>query len=133
MLKKIQKIVIYLLTIYAILGFIVLPLVLKSQLVQIVQKETNAKLSLDSVFFNPLVFQLKINDIKLTDANDTHLLSLKSILINLEPFAIFNASLHIKEIALEEPKISLVYKKDKTINLASILKSKEEVLSLDSE
>lgn len=133
MLKKIQKIVIYLLTIYAILGFIVLPLVLKSQLVQIVQKETNAKLSLDSVFFNPLVFQLKINDIKLTDANDTHLLSLKSILINLEPFAIFNASLHIKEIALEEPKISLVYKKDKTINLASILKSKEEVVKKESE
>jgi uncharacterized protein involved in outer membrane biogenesis len=126
MLKKIQKIVIYLLSAYAILGFIVLPLVLKSQLVEIVQKETNAKLSLDSVFFNPFIFSLKINEIKLTDANDSHLISLKSILINLEPHSLFNATLHIKNIALEEPNISLIYKKDKSINLASILKAKEE-------
>ncbi|WP_373004543.1 DUF748 domain-containing protein [Sulfurimonas sp.] len=126
MFKKIQKIIIYLLSAYAILGFIVLPLVLKSQLVEIVQKETNAKLSLDSVFFNPFIFSLKINEIKLTDANDVHLVSLKSILINLEPHSLFNASVHIKNIALEEPNISLIYKKDKSINLASILKEKEQ-------
>ncbi|EDZ63363.1 conserved hypothetical protein [Sulfurimonas gotlandica GD1] len=132
MFKKIQKIVIYLLSAYAILGFIVLPLVLKSQLVEIVQKETNAKLSLDSVFFNPFIFSLKINEIKLTDTNDLHLVSLKSILINLEPHSLFNASIHIKKIALEEPNISLIYKKDKSINLASILKAKEEEAKQES-
>lgn len=132
MLKKIQKIVVYLLLAYAILGFIVLPLVLKSQLVQIVQKETNAKLSLDSLFFNPFIFSLKINEIKLTDANDLHLVSLKSILINLEPHSLFNSSIHIKNIALEEPNISLIYKKDKSINLASILKAKDEELKQEN-
>ncbi|MDA3908940.1 MAG: DUF748 domain-containing protein [Sulfurimonas sp.] len=133
MLKKIQKIIIYLLSVYAILGFIVLPLVLKSQLVEIVQKETHAKLSLDSVFFNPFIFSLKLHGIKLTDADDIHLVSLKSILINLEPHSLFNATIHIKNIALQEPKISLVYKKDKSINLASIVKTKEEVVKEESD
>ena len=132
MFKKIQKIVVYLLSAYAILGFIVLPLVLKSQLVEIVQKETNAKLSLDSVYFNPFVFSLKINEIKLTDTNDSNLVSLKSILINLEPHSLFNSSIHVKRIALEEPNISLIYKKDKSINLASILKPKEEEVKVEN-
>ncbi|WP_294962169.1 DUF748 domain-containing protein [Sulfurimonas sp.] len=124
--KKIQKLVIYLLSIYAILGFIALPLILKSQLIQIVQKETNAKLSLDSIYFNPFVFSLEINEIKLLDAKDSHLLSLKSILINLEPHSLFNSSIHVKNITLEDPDISLIYKKDKSINLSSIIKVKEQ-------
>jgi uncharacterized protein involved in outer membrane biogenesis len=126
MLKKIQKILIYLFFAYSILGFIIFPLVLKSQLVEIVQKQTNAKLSLDSIFFNPFIFSLEINKAKLTDLNDSHLLSLKSIIINLEPHSLINMAFHIKNLALEEPEISLVYKKDKSINLASILKQTKE-------
>lgn len=133
MLKKIQKIVIYLLSAYAILGFIVLPLALKSQLVEITQKETNAKLSLDGVFFNPFIFSLKINNIKLTDADDSHLISLKSVLINLEPHSLFNSAIHVKNIVLQEPEISLVYLKDKSINLASIVKKKKEEVKQKSD
>ena len=132
MLKKIQKIVIYLLSAYAVLGFIVLPLVLKSQLVEIVQKETNAKLSLDSVFFNPFIFSLELNHIKLTDADDKHLISLESVLINLEPHSLFNSTIHIKNIVLQNPEISLVYKKNKSINLASIIKEKAKEVEEES-
>ncbi|PHQ64660.1 MAG: hypothetical protein COB99_08505 [Sulfurimonas sp.] len=132
MLKKIQKIVIYLLSAYAVLGFIVLPLVLKSQLVEIVQKETNAKLSLDSVFFNPFIFSLELNNIKLTDADDKHLISLESVLINLEPHSLFNSTIHIKNIVLQNPEISLVYKKNKSINLASIIKEKAKEVEEES-
>ncbi|WP_373036290.1 DUF748 domain-containing protein [Sulfurimonas sp.] len=133
MLKKIQKIVIYLLSAYAILGFIVLPLVLKSQLVEIVQKETNAKISLESVFFNPFIFSLELNKIKLTDARDSHLISLKSIIINLEPHSLFRQAIHIKNIALEEPEITLIYKKDKSINLASIVKETDKEVKKESD
>ncbi len=122
MLKKIKKAVLYLLLAYAILGFILLPLALKSQLTEIVQKQLNAKISIDSIYFNPFIFRLKLNDIKLIDAQESHLLSLKSLTINLELYSLFNSALHLKNLELEEPKISLIYKKDKSINFVSIIK-----------
>ncbi|MFT7002955.1 MAG: hypothetical protein ACJAWW_000289 [Sulfurimonas sp.] len=122
MLKKIQKIVIFLVLAYAILGFIILPLILKSQLVKIVEQETNAKLSLDSIDFNPFIFKIKLKDIKLRDAKDLSLVSLKSIIINLEPYSLFMAAVHVKNIVLENPEIFVVYNKDKIINLATIVK-----------
>ncbi len=136
MLKKIQKIIFFLVAIYAVLGFIVLPIILKSQLVDIVEKETNAKISVESISFNPFIFKLKLNGIELKDAEDAHLLSLKSFSVNLELYSLFRSALHIKNLLLEEPKISLIYKKNKSLNFASIVKQstqKTEDVKSDSD
>jgi uncharacterized protein involved in outer membrane biogenesis len=122
MFRKIQKIVVYSFVAYTLLGFVVLPLVLKSQLIDIVQKETKAKLSIESLYFNPFTFTLKIDALKLVDARLKHLLSLESIFINLEPHSLIYSAIHIKDIIFQNPNISLIYNKDKSINFASILK-----------
>lgn len=125
MFKKISKFILYSLVVYAILGFFVLPYVLKSQVVEIVQKETNAKITLDKVSFNPFIFKLKLSGITLTNLENEHLFSLKSVFANFELYSLFNSAIHFKNFTLEEPKISLVLYKDKSINLTSILKEKE--------
>ncbi|MEA2091773.1 MAG: DUF748 domain-containing protein, partial [Campylobacterota bacterium] len=133
MLKKIQKILIYLVLAYAVLGFILLPFVLKSQLVDIVQKETHAKITLESIYFNPFIFKLKLRGIELIDAENSHLLWLKSLSINLDPSSLFKSALHLKHLVLQEPKISLVYKKDNSFNLASIFKTNDEVADVKND
>ena len=61
MLEKIKKIVLYALLFYGFLGFIVLPFVLKPQVIEIVQNETNSKIAIDDISFNPFLFKLKLN------------------------------------------------------------------------
>ncbi len=128
-----KKIVFYLLGAYALLGFIALPYFLKPQLIQIMEQETNSKVSIDSLSFNPFVFKLVINELELKTLDNKKLLSFGSLLINVEPTSLLNATVHLKEMTLAEPKIFLVYNKDKTFNALSILKEKKEETSPETE
>ena len=125
MLKRIQKILFYALLIYALFGFVILPFILKSQIVEIVQKQTNAKLSLESVRFNPFIFQLKISGIELTSLDDKHLVSLKSLLLNVEPYSLANSAVHVKKFILEKPEVSLVYYKNKNLNFSDLVRKND--------
>lgn len=122
MYKKIIKSLFYVLAIYTILGFLVIPLALKTALVNIVPKETNSKLAIDKIYFNPYSFVLKISSIELKSPDDKPLVSAKLIGFNFEAYSLFMGALHVKNFILEQPEISLVYNKDKSINLTSIIK-----------
>jgi len=128
-----KKIILYSVIIYAILGFVVIPLVLKPVIIDVVQKETNAKVSIDSISLNPFIFKLELNDLTLSSLDDKELVHLKAISLNLEPSSLYKAAIHIKHLVLEEPRVSLVLDKDKQINLASIAKSSSESKEQTSE
>ena len=126
MLEKIKKIVLYTLLIYGFFGFIILPFILKPQVIEIVQNKTNSKITIDTISFNPFLFKLKLSGVELSDLNEKPLVSFESLFINLELYSLLNSAIHIKNLTLEQPKISVVYNKDKTINLLNILKEQTE-------
>ena len=132
MLEKIKKTVLYTLLVYALFGFIILPLVLKPQVIEIIQNETNSKISIDSISFNPFIFKLKLSDVELSSLDDKPLLSFESLLIDVELYSLLRSAIHIHELTLRQPKIHVVYNDDKTINLLNILKEKEETKTADS-
>ncbi len=120
-----KKSLLAIIVIYTILGFIIIPQILKPQLVQIIQEELNAKIAIDNISFNPYIFKLKISDIELTSLEDKHLISLDFISVNIEPHSLFNLTLHLKELIIQNPKVSIVLNKDKSINILSILKKSQ--------
>ena len=120
-MKRIQKIILYTLIVYSMIGFLVVPRILKHQLTTIIQEETNSKLSLGNISFNPFTFSLKISNAKLKTLDAKQLLSLKSILINLEPSSLIEKTVHVKNFILEEPEITLVYNKDKSLNFSKLI------------
>ena len=122
MLKKIQKVFLYLIIAYAILGFIVLPLVLKPQLIKILQTQTKTKVTLSSLYFNPFLFKLRLSGLKIKNLEEKPLLSLESIFIDVDPSSLLYGAVHVHLIELEKPEINLVRNSDKTINLINILK-----------
>lgn len=126
MLKKIQKITLFILVLYALLGFFALPYLLKPKIVEIVQEQTNAKISIEHISFNPFIFKLHISGIKLTTVDNKDLLRLKSLLLNVEVYSLAASAIHISEFILEEPELSLVYREDKSLNLSEIIKQTEE-------
>ena len=122
MLDKLKKILLYVTLFYSILGFLVIPLVLKPQLIDVVQKQTNAKINIDDVYFNPFTFRLELSEIKLSSLDDKELLFIKRMILNTQVSSLFRGAIHIKDFILEEPRISLVLDKEKKINFTSIIK-----------
>jgi len=122
-----RKIFFSFIVLYAILGFFIIPYVAKPKVIEIVAKQTNAKIDIESIYFNPFVFNLKISGLKLSDLDNKELLYLKSIQLDLELYSLINSAIHIKTFILEEPRISLVLDKNKKINFTSVVKPSKEV------
>ena len=121
-----KKIFLFLIIIYAILGFFIIPYFAKPQIIEIVNKEINAKLNIDSIYLNPFVFKIELSGVELSSLEGKELLYLKSIMLNVDPSSLIYSSLHIKDFILNEPRISLVLDKNKQINFTSILKPSTE-------
>ena len=127
MLGKIQKFFLYLIIVYAIIGFVVLPLVLKPQLVKILEEHTNTKVSISNVYFNPFVFKLEFHNVKIDDLNKKAVFSLESMTLNVNPSSLFVGAVHIHLFEIKNPTLNLVRNQDKTWNVLNILKKEKKV------
>jgi len=121
-----KKVILSLLLLYTAIGFILLPIILKPQIEKIANEELNAKLSIQNIYINPFIFKFRLDGVKLKDLEDKELVSFKSLFIDIELYSLFNSAVHLKKLSLDDAKVSLIHNKDKTFNLASILKAKED-------
>ncbi|MBW6489116.1 DUF748 domain-containing protein [Sulfurimonas sp.] len=121
-----KKILLSLITLYTVIGFTIVPMVLKSQIINIVSAKTNANLSIETIHFNPFAFKVEIIEAKLTDLNNSTLASFGSLQIDLEPHSLIKSALHVKKLALERPKVFLTYNEDRTFNFGKLLKESQE-------
>ena len=122
-----KKIFYSLLFIYTLVGFFLLPIILKPQITKAANEALNAKLSVDSIYINPFIFKVELSGVELKDLKGNHLVSFKSLEVDVELYSLFVSALHVKSVMLQGPKISLVYNQDKSFNLATILKPRVEV------
>ena len=127
-----KKILFSLLTLYLFIGFFLIPFVLKPQIISIVESQTNAKLTLENVYFNPLTCKLELAGLGVSSLDGEELAYFKSIGLNIELYSLLNSAIHVSEFLVEEPRISLVLDKDKQINFASIIKPSKETLVEDT-
>ena len=128
MLSKLKKIFLYGVILYTILGFILLPLILKPQLTSIVQKQTNALLHIDALSFNPFTCKIALDGVLLQDLKKNTLVSCNSLSLNLEPSSLLYGALHIKDFTLSKPVLHLVYNKNKTLNIFNIVKQNKDAV-----
>jgi len=124
--SKLKKIIFYSLSVYTLIGFFIFPILLKPQIINIVQENTNAKVTLESLYFNPFIFQLTLSDVRLYSLDKKLLVTFKSFLINFDPSSLLYGALHIKKITLSKPTTYLTYNRDKTFNLLNIIKKNRE-------
>ena len=88
-----KKIFYSLLFIYALIGFVLLPIILKPQITKAANEALNAKLSVDSIYINPFIFKVELSGVELKDLDDKHLVSFKSLEV------IFSAFVAVSTIA----------------------------------
>ena len=133
MFVKIIRYFAYIFSLYLIVGFLLLPLLLKPQIIKFIESQTNTKVTLNSLSFNPLICDLKLNDVIFKSLENKPLLSFKSLEVNLNPTSLIYGALELKELLLESPKLSLVYNKNRTMNIDNILKKHPDTKVKDSQ
>ena len=128
-----KKILFSLLVLYSIVGFFVLPWVAKTQIVKIVSQETNAKLQIEHISFNPFFFKFQLDNIQLSSVQNKPLVNFKKLFVDLELYSLFTGTIHVKDILLEKPEVFVALSKDKKLNLLGIVKAKPQEVKKEKD
>ena len=86
---------------YVLLGFLVLPPVLKSILPDLIRDNLQRDGAAQEVRFNPLTLELRVTDLRIADDADGELLTVDGLVVNLELASLFRLALVLKEVAID--------------------------------
>jgi uncharacterized protein involved in outer membrane biogenesis len=113
---------------YLLFGWLALPGILQSQAEKYIER-TGYRLTMDRPSFNPLLLDLRIKNLRLTEPDGKPLLSFKGLLIDFSPLSAFRRAYVFNEIRLEGPSASVeVLPRDRLnwSDLIEALQSKEQ-------
>jgi len=95
------------LTIYALIGFFVIPYILKTQMIAQTPEFTQRQLDVKAVHFNPFTLSLTIEGISLADLDSVELVGLDRLHVNFDSFSLFRWAWTFSEISFINPRINL--------------------------
>ncbi|MFK5949435.1 MAG: DUF748 domain-containing protein [Methylococcales bacterium] len=115
-----------LLTIYAIIGFSILPAVLSSKIPSIAEERLNRKVSVKDIQLNPFSLEASIYGLKIDDLDSSIFVKFDQLYLNLAVLdSISSLSLKIDKIALKQPYISIKRNKKADFNFSDLIPSKQ--------
>jgi hypothetical protein len=89
--------------IYTVVGFLVVPQVLKSSLVGFVQKDLGRSAAVEKIRFNPYTLSLSIEAFEISDTDGVRLISFDRFFVNFELSSLFRWAWTFDEITLTGP------------------------------
>ncbi len=125
MFIKIQKAFFYFLIVYTIIGFFVLPPIIKPQLIHLIENKTYTKVRVQDLSFNPFLWKLHLVHLDINDVDDKPLFSVASCVVDVDPTALLYGAFRLHLLVLEDPFVNIVRNSDATVNLSHILKPQE--------
>ncbi len=111
--------------IYALLGFAVLPLIIKSQIDKQLNKSLNAKITVEDVDFNPFALSLSISGLNAKDLEDHDLFSFSEFYLNFQLRSIIERAYTFSLVSLDGLKLSAGIQQDGNFNFKNLLKVSE--------
>jgi hypothetical protein len=107
--------------VYVLIGFFVLPPIIKSQLVKRLPAITKRQAAVRQVKFNPLALSLTIRGLSLTEPNGQVFASWEELYVNFQLSSIARLSWTFAEIRLKQPYGHLELFKDGRFNFANMM------------
>ncbi|MBW2467051.1 MAG: DUF748 domain-containing protein [Deltaproteobacteria bacterium] len=106
---------------YSVIGFIVLPNVLKNTLEKRLSENLKRPVSIKAIQFNPYLLKISVNDflVKNRDQND-EFVAFDQLFIDLEAISVLKRALVIRTITLSRPRANLTRYEDLTYNFSDI-------------
>jgi hypothetical protein len=106
---------------YTIIGFFVVPAIVKSQMLKRLPALTKRQAAIERVKFNPYALSLTIDGFSLKETNGDVFSSFAEFYVNFQLSSIFKRSWVFDEIRLQDPFAQVTYLKDGTFNFANLI------------
>jgi len=105
---------------YTVLGFYVVPRLLRSGVHDFVAKNYHREITLGEVRFNPYTLRLDVRDFSLPDADGRPMLAFQHLLVDLTVASIWHWGPDFEAILLEQPFARVLIKPDGTLNFSEL-------------
>lgn len=116
-----------LLVIYAVVGFYILPAVLKWKIPEIIQQETGRKTSISKIQVNPFSLFASLQGFEIQEHNGRPFVAFDTFYIKIKPvLSITQSALVIEKLLLEKPLVHIARQKNGEFNFNDLLKDKRE-------
>ena len=110
------------LVLFTVIGFFVVPPILKPYLLETLSKTLNRQVSLSDISLNPYTLTLTLRGFEIKEpASEKTFVSLEELLVNLDIRSVFKRVPVIEEFIIRKPYVHLVRNKDKTYNFSDLL------------
>src|SRR5690349_15347462 len=106
---------------YTLLGFLVLPAVIKWQMLKRLPALTHRNVSVQQVKLNPYALSFTLRGFSLTETNGDEFASLGELYINFQSVSLFKRGFVFKEISIKKPSANVVRLVDGTFNFSNLL------------
>jgi len=107
---------------FTIVGFFVIPPIVKSYLLETLSKTLNRQVSLSDISLNPYTLTVTLRGFEIKEPqSDKTFVSLDELVVNLDIRSIFKRAPVIEEFIVRKPYVRLVRNKDKTYNFSDLL------------
>jgi hypothetical protein len=109
---------------YTIVGFFILPPIIKIIAVNKIEENLNRKVSIDKITLNPYALSLGINGLSVKEKDKAgDFISFKSLYVNIQSSSIFKFAPVVREVRLDTPYLRVVRDSDGGFNFSDLIKT----------
>ena len=125
-LKKILIGIIIFFAAFTLLGFFVLPPILKSILTKQLSQNLHREVTINQIKVNPYTLSVTVRGLLVKDrGNSETFVSCDEIYLNFQSFSVLRLALILSEIRLKQPFIRIIRNQDMSYNFSDLLEKKE--------
>lgn len=109
-LKSAQKPLLWIgipLLVYAVVGFLIVPLIARPQAEQILSEKLKRQVSIGKIYFNPFLFKAEVRNFALTE-KEGDFVRFAGLTVDLELASLWRRGPVVREVTLENPQIRVV-------------------------
>jgi hypothetical protein len=125
-LKRILTGALIALFVFTVVGFFVLPPLLKSILIKKLSEQAHREVVIQTIKVNPFVLSMSVKGFAIKDRKSSEtFISFDELYVNLQSISLFKRGLIVRELRIERPYIRIVRNEDMSYNFSDILGNKE--------
>ncbi|WP_413937061.1 DUF748 domain-containing protein [Nitrospira sp. BLG_1] len=115
-----------LIALYALVGFILLPYLIKSYVVPTVSEQIKHPILLRDAAFNPFALSVRLTGLEVQEQNETPMLGFEELFVNVSAASLFLQKMAFDEIHLTMPFVAAKVNSDGKLNLMSLVPPEDE-------
>lgn len=132
--KRLTKILLFLVLIYGVFGFFILPSIVKDELGKQLQIHTKRKVTIEKVSVNPFSYELVLDSLIVHNKDRGQALGgIKKLEVNIDPFNLLLGDIKVSHVELTSPFLSLRKDKNGQFNFSDLISEESNVSSSSDE